>query len=243
MDTIEGNGNISFKDALDGFPSFKKAVDDIRSMLRQLHNDPKLFKKTFPFMEKNAQEFMDYQRIETTVRRDPARDRVFPLETVEIQRFRTGHDANIDAAMIHTGPAADEFARSLNALAVTVAGDIYFRNNAFNPHDEEGRKLLAHELTHVTQHAEKRINKQTTTEELEAEATRAEASETYESDPFVSVEVDGERFTFRKSVMSKITKEVAGNIEEWISRQRHNMSEERYLKLLCAYQDWLGEAM
>lgn len=243
MDTIEGNSNISFKDAIDGFPSFKKAVDDIRSLLRQLRTDPKLFKKTFPFMEKNAQEFMEYQRPVTMVRRDPAKDRVFPLETVEIQRFHTANDANIETAMIHTGPAADEFARSLNALAVTVASDIYFRNNAFNPHDEEGRKLLAHELTHVQQHAEKRITKATTTEELEAEATKAEAKETYDSDPFVTVEVDGELFTFRKSVMSKITKEVAGDIEDWVEKQKHNLSEEQYLKLLCAYQGWIGEAM
>lgn len=243
MNTIKGNETISFKDALDEFPSFRKAVDDIRSLLRQLRNDPKLFKKAFPFMGKNAQEFMEYQRTETKVRRDPERDRVFPLETVEIQRFRTEHDANVEKAMIHTGPAADEFARSLNALAVTVAADIYFRNNTFNPHDEEGRKLLAHELTHVTQHAEKRITKQTTTEELETEATRAEASEAYESDPFVTVEVEGELFTFRKSVMPKITKEVAGDIEDWVEKQKHSLSEEQYLKLLCAYQDWLGEAM
>jgi hypothetical protein len=243
MKNNEGNNNIAFKDAVDAFPSFKKAVGDIHSLLRQMRNDPALFLKTFPFMRKGANQFMEYQRTETTVKRDPARDRIFPLETVEIQRFRTKHDSAVETAMIHTGPAADELARSLNALAVTVAGDIFFRNGAYRPETEEGRMLLAHEMTHVAQHAEKRITKQTSTQALEAEATGAEAKEAYNTDPLVTVEIDGELFTFRKSVMKKITKDVAGDIEDWVNAQRHTMDEERYLKLLCAYQNWLAEAM
>ena len=139
-------------------------------------NDPGLFLKTFPFMRKQANEFMEYQRAITMVRRDPFKDRVFPLDTVEIQRFRTANNADIENATIHTGPAADEFVRSLNALAVTVAGDIYFRNGAYRPETEEGRMLLAHELTHIRQHDENRINKQTSEQELEDEAIAAEGT-------------------------------------------------------------------
>jgi hypothetical protein len=37
---------------------------------------------------KDAQEFMEYRHPETAVRRDISNDRVFPLETVELQRLR-----------------------------------------------------------------------------------------------------------------------------------------------------------
>jgi Domain of unknown function (DUF4157) len=48
------------------------------------------------------------------------------------------------------GPAADA-ARALDAEAFTVGRDIYFGHERFKPATQEGRKLLAHELTHVAQ--------------------------------------------------------------------------------------------
>ena len=51
--------------------------------------------------------FMEYQHPEQTTQRQVRDDRVFPLETVTIQSFRDTHDAEIDTALIHTGPAAD----------------------------------------------------------------------------------------------------------------------------------------
>jgi len=243
MKVSDGNGNISFNDALEAFPSFKEAVADIRQLRQQLRNDPGMFLKTFPFMRKQANEFMEYQRAITMVRRDPFKDRVFPLDTVEIQRFRTANNADIENATIHTGPAADEFVRSLNALAVTVAGDIYFRNGAYRPETEEGRMLLAHELTHIRQHDENRINKQTSEQELEDEAIAAEGTEAYESDPVVTVEMEGELFRFRKSMMSRVSREVARDIDLWLEDQRNSLEEQKYLQLLCAYRSWIGEAL
>ena len=49
------------------------------------------------------------------------------------------------------GPAADEYTRSHHALALVLGTDIFFRNGAYRPETEEGRKILAHELTHVAQ--------------------------------------------------------------------------------------------
>lgn len=52
---------------------------------------------------------------------------------------------------VHTGPTADEAARSVNAEAFTVGQDIAFRSGVYRPMTENGKKLLAHELTHVVQ--------------------------------------------------------------------------------------------
>jgi hypothetical protein len=54
---------------------------------------------------------------------------------------------------IHAGPAAGDSARAVNALAYTVGSDVVFRPESYAPETAEGRRLLAHELTHVVQQA------------------------------------------------------------------------------------------
>jgi hypothetical protein len=69
---------------------------------------------------------------------------------------RFGHD--FGSVRIHTGAEAAESTRELNALAFTVGSNIAFAPGQYSPVTESGRKLLAHELTHVVQqgHSETR---------------------------------------------------------------------------------------
>ena len=53
----------------------------------------------------------------------------------------------------HTDPVADETSRAIGARAYTFGSDIAFRASAFQPESDAGRRLLAHELTHVVQQA------------------------------------------------------------------------------------------
>jgi hypothetical protein len=63
-----------------------------------------------------------------------------------------GHDfANV---RIHADREADQLARAAEATAFTVGQDIYFREEAYAPDSDAGRKLLAHEMTHVVQRAD-----------------------------------------------------------------------------------------
>ena len=55
------------------------------------------------------------------------------------------------AVRVHTDGAAVQSARSVNALAYTVGNDIVFDHNHYAPETREGRRTLAHELTHVVQ--------------------------------------------------------------------------------------------
>ncbi len=57
----------------------------------------------------------------------------------------------LDHVRVHTGPRAAESARSLNANAYTVGPHMVFGEGRYNPESSEGKKLLAHELTHVVQ--------------------------------------------------------------------------------------------
>ena len=51
----------------------------------------------------------------------------------------------------HTGPRAEEAARSVNARAFTIGRDVFFGAGQYAPDTSEGQRLLAHELTHVVQ--------------------------------------------------------------------------------------------
>lgn len=62
---------------------------------------------------------------------------------------RFGHD--FSRVRLHQGPRAAESAHALRAAAYTVGSDIVFGRGRFDPHSNTGKRLLAHELTHVLQ--------------------------------------------------------------------------------------------
>ncbi|HHN65361.1 MAG TPA: DUF4157 domain-containing protein, partial [Nitrospirae bacterium] len=52
---------------------------------------------------------------------------------------------------VHTDSTAARLSRQLNAEAFTYGRDIYFGEGRYNPSTASGKRLLAHELTHVVQ--------------------------------------------------------------------------------------------
>jgi hypothetical protein len=58
---------------------------------------------------------------------------------------------NFSAVRVHTGADAARSAQALQAHAYTVGRNIYFSQGSYQPDQLEGRRLLAHELTHVVQ--------------------------------------------------------------------------------------------
>src|SRR5688500_5479178 len=62
---------------------------------------------------------------------------------------RFGHD--FSSVRVHTDDKAAESARSVNALAYTVGNHVAFNTGQHRPDTASGRRLLAHELTHVIQ--------------------------------------------------------------------------------------------
>jgi hypothetical protein len=65
--------------------------------------------------------------------------------------FTPRFGVDLSNVRIHTGSQADASARAVGATAYTVGHQIVFRDAAFAPQTTEGRRLLAHELTHVVQ--------------------------------------------------------------------------------------------
>jgi Domain of unknown function (DUF4157)/Putative peptidoglycan binding domain len=71
------------------------------------------------------------------------------IETRAFMEQRFGHD--FSHVRVHTDGQAAESARAVNALAYTVGRDVVFGAGQHAPQTEAGRRLLAHELTHVVQ--------------------------------------------------------------------------------------------
>jgi Domain of unknown function (DUF4157) len=61
--------------------------------------------------------------------------------------------ADFGDVRVHTDAHAAQSASELSALAYTVGGDVFFAAGRYQPTQREGRRLLAHELTHVLQQA------------------------------------------------------------------------------------------
>jgi len=72
-----------------------------------------------------------------------------PLPTRSFFESRMGYD--FSDVKIHTDSIAAKSAQSINALAYTTGNHIVFNQNQYQLENDNGKKLLAHELTHVMQ--------------------------------------------------------------------------------------------
>jgi hypothetical protein len=70
-------------------------------------------------------------------------------ETRAVMERHLGHD--FGDVRVHAGGQAAEAARSIKARAYTVGNHVVFGEGAYAPGTPVGRRLLAHELTHVAQ--------------------------------------------------------------------------------------------
>ena len=74
-----------------------------------------------------------------------------PLGESERAYFEPRFGADFSKVRIHTNTQAAKTAQALNAQAFTLGYDIVFGRGHYVPEETEGRRLLAHELTHTIQ--------------------------------------------------------------------------------------------
>lgn len=153
------NGNVQ---------KITRYLDELSKLAPQFLKDHYEAKdNTFP---KKEGEFAEYQNEEPFAIRNWRYDREHQLDRVILNGFNKKNDTDLESVKIIYGPGANEYARSRHALALVVADRIYFRNGAYKPETEEGRKLLSHELTHIAQNKNKQELRNATRKELEEEA-------------------------------------------------------------------------
>jgi hypothetical protein len=195
-----------------------------------------LFKRRNDPLIKENENNTEYQHQEILYDRNVGMDRIFPLETVEIQAYNREHDRELEYANIHVGPFADELARSMNALAVTFANDIFFRGNMFGTSGEEGQRLLAHELTHAAQYEDGKINDHASKDELEMEAAREEAVTVDEPDQKLALHYRGNEYQVSASHKKQIINDVADDFVGYL--QSKSYETEKDLQFLCHIEEF-----
>lgn len=74
-----------------------------------------------------------------------------PIEGQTRSKMGRALGTDFSTVKVHTDAQSDLMNRSLGARAFTTGRDIFFRRGEYSPGNNEGQKLLAHELTHVVQ--------------------------------------------------------------------------------------------
>lgn len=74
-----------------------------------------------------------------------------PLDSETLAFMEAGFGHDFSQVRVHTDSKASESAGAINALAYTVGRDIVFAANHYAPSTNIGKRLVAHELTHVVQ--------------------------------------------------------------------------------------------
>jgi hypothetical protein len=81
-----------------------------------------------------------------------------PLPSSVRAFFGPRFGVDFSGVRIHQGAEAASLAKAIDARAYTVGRDVAFDNGQYSPYTTEGKKLLAHELTHVLQQGGKRTS-------------------------------------------------------------------------------------
>jgi hypothetical protein len=87
--------------------------------------------------------------VEERIKQSKGKGLPLPQEVRQSMEGDLGID--LSSVRIHTDNEAAAMNKDLQALAFTNGADIYFNTNQYSPGSAAGKKLLAHELTHVVQ--------------------------------------------------------------------------------------------
>ena len=150
-------------------------------------------KKSYIEKQKDS-DFMEYSLVEAYLRRISQRnnDRAVPIETTTLNEYNLKTGSNLENVKIMYGAYSDELTRAYHATALTIGATIYFSTKAYKPETEEGRKTLAHELTHVHQNKDDIFINHKTKDELESDAEQAEQITNYNPDTLIIKRIDGD---------------------------------------------------
>ncbi len=74
-----------------------------------------------------------------------------PLDKESRAFFEPRFSHEFSKVRVHADSMAAESAKKVNAQAYTVGPEMIFASGQYNPHTDEGKRLLAHELVHVVQ--------------------------------------------------------------------------------------------
>jgi len=147
----------------------KKAIDEEKEekvqKKEEKKDEDKVMKKE---EEKDKKEESKLQRKESSASPQPTtgnyissmngKGNQLPADANAFFSSRMGYD--FSDVKVHTDREAADSAKELNAKAYTVKNNIVFNEGQYNPESTEGKRLMAHELTHVVQQGSSKKEKE-----------------------------------------------------------------------------------
>lgn len=123
---------------------FKPAVSFVQRKCQHCGDEEKLHRK-----ESSEDEVEGSSHLDSYVASLGPSGQPLPESSRKFFEPRFGHD--FSNVRIHNDLVAAKSAQSINALAYTTGNNIIFNNGQFSPDSDSGKRLMAHELTHVVQ--------------------------------------------------------------------------------------------
>ena len=77
--------------------------------------------------------------------------------------------ADFSGVRVHTDAQSDQLNQSIQAKAFTTGQDVFFRQGEYQPGSRGGQELIAHELTHVVQQSQAKVQRQADTLQRDTE--------------------------------------------------------------------------
>ncbi len=91
-----------------------------------------------------------------------------PLDRTSRDYFETRFGMDFSHVRVHSGAGAAESAASINARAYALGNNVVFGAGQYQPNTIQGKRLLAHELTHVAQNDKSTTIRRAETEDRES---------------------------------------------------------------------------
>jgi len=138
-------------------------------------------------------------------------------------------DHDFSNVQVHTDPKAAASAQAVNAQAYTVGRDVVFGPGKYVPETSEGKRLLAHELTHVHQ---------------QSNGLQGELAMSQQGDPYEQ-EADRASLAMSQNIPTSISQlEESGKAEpkgeDWETRKRREIGNEVQTKVSALIKSTYG---
>lgn len=88
------------------------------------------------------------------MRSKPFKSEGQPLPPTVRHQMETQFGQDFSDVRVHTGPSHQH----IGALSFAQGNDIHIAPGSYDPHSPSGQKLIGHELTHVVQQRQGRVN-------------------------------------------------------------------------------------
>lgn len=126
-------------------PFFRPSISSLQRMCADCEKEEKNVQREAV----NSKEPAPNDQLESYIGRLNSGGQALPNQIRDFYEPRFAYD--FGHVKVHTDTVAAKSAQSINALAYTSGNHIIFNQGQFSPGSASGKKLLAHELTHVVQ--------------------------------------------------------------------------------------------